>query len=238
MDYIIKRLEELQRPAASDSGPPGPINVTPVPRVQNTGFWTLLYASNGAANAPNVLASLLHFVCSIPGIDVGRVTQDLQASNTEKGPMQLENSVLLSMGTFSSVCRPCQGTSQFELVSRVVTALLVKCCSQGDDGQFQGMRARPAQRLWCAGPFGTWKLRVKGHVKASLTSQSEQCIFHEVALRPVNILGIETDFLPEVAVPLPSQLQDEHRLQTTVADGNLRIVHSSDGFVYVFERAE
>ena len=87
-----------------------------------------------------------------------------------------------------------------------------------------------------AGPFGTWKLRVKGLVKASPTSQTERCIFHEVALRPVNILGIETDFLPEISVPLPSELQNEHRLQTSVADGDLRIVHSSDGFVYVFER--
>ena len=78
---------------------------------------------------------------------------------------------------------------------------------------------------------------MKGHVKASASSQSELCIFHEVALRPVNILGIETDFLPEVAVPLPSELQEEHRLQTSVAAGTLRITHSSDGFVYVFERA-
>ena len=80
-------------------------------------------------------------------------------------------------------------------------------------------------------------MRVKGRTQAVAAGKPDVCVFHEVAVQPLSILGLDTSaFLPEVCVPLPAELQDKHRLQTSVADGSLRIVHSSDGFVYVFER--
>lgn len=62
------------------------------------------------------------------------------------------------------------------------------------------------------------------------------CIFHEIAVQPMNVLGVDTSVLPELLVPLPSELQDEHKLSTSLVSEALRIVRSSDGFVYVFER--
>lgn len=107
MDFLISRLEELQRPPMPSTTSVDcydPVDITPVLREHNVGFWKLLYASNGTANSSNLLATLLHFVCSIPGVDVGRVMQDVQPDTADTSALQIENSVRVSMGALRFRC--------------------------------------------------------------------------------------------------------------------------------------
>jgi hypothetical protein len=52
----------------------------------------------------------------------------------------------------------------------------------------------------------------------------------------MSLVGIDASFLPELCIRLPTGLQDLHRTTTTFMTQAVRILRSSDGFVYVFER--
>lgn len=61
-------------------------------------------------------------------------------------------------------------------------------------------------------------------------------MYDHLLLRPLQVLGIRTDNMPQLSVPLPAELQEPQHLCFTHLDGDTRIARSSDGFIYCFSK--
>jgi hypothetical protein len=76
------------------------------------GSWKLLYASNGAKNAPNLVATLLHAADLVPGVGMGPMRQSVDLDDAMLGCMELNNTMVLHMGLLGEWQVRVSGTMQ------------------------------------------------------------------------------------------------------------------------------
>ena len=65
-----------------------------------------------------------------------------------------------------------------------------------------------------------------------------QSSFQSFSVRPVEIMGIPADALPEIRVSVPAELQAESEWCTTYCDKDFRIGRGTMGNLFVFRKDE
>ncbi|GAX81838.1 hypothetical protein CEUSTIGMA_g9266.t1 [Chlamydomonas eustigma] len=84
------------------------------------------------------------------------------------------------------------------------------------------------------GPLGSWKVTVSGGWSAA--GSSALVTFDTFSIKPVSFLGLETQDLPELSVPIPELLRSQSSWHTTYLDQDLRISRGANGSLFVFKR--
>lgn len=87
------------------------------------------------------------------------------------------------------------------------------------------------------GPLGRWRISVDGRWLDMGDGVSAHAWFECFRLRPLEVMGLPLSALPEVSVPVPQLLRATDEWATTYLDGNLRVGRSSQGGVFLFQRA-
>eukprot|EP00873_Tetraselmis_striata_P035026 jgi/Tetstr1/455290/TSEL_042126.t1 len=86
------------------------------------------------------------------------------------------------------------------------------------------------------GPFGSWQISVTGTWEDNGGGVCAKAFFRSFSVRPVEIMGFPASALPEVRVPVPTELQAEVEWCTTYCDKDFRIGRGTTGNLFVFRK--
>jgi hypothetical protein len=86
------------------------------------------------------------------------------------------------------------------------------------------------------GPLGTWRVTVRGEWSDNGGGVCANVSNVSFAVRPLQLLGVPLDALPELSAPIPGPLQARTQWCTTYLDDDVRVARVSTGSLLLFRR--